>query len=361
MGRKYYDWGQVFSRQTGSNAEIAIVVGAKNIGKTFGLRLFCVREYLKTGGKRRFCEICRTNAEKKLVKAGYFDKLQAEGFFTDYAFDVHGDTGRIAKLTGKLDKDGKPEHEPWEVLCYFVALSNFQTEKKRTYQSVHRFIFDEGLIDNKDRFHHYLTDEFLVLANILDSVSRQQPYGERYYVYILGNAVDLTCPYFAHFGINKPPAYGFHFYNRKHVLLHYVEPWDSEEMKAGTLVGRMLAGDAEADIIYNNEFADRGVGEIAKKPSRARYLYTLKYNRDTFAIWADRREGLYYINTQEPKDASNVYTITKEDSTLDYGRLEKASPFLKLVNRAFYVNALRYDSPATREKFLTILDFVGIR
>lgn len=33
---KYYDWQSTMSRQTGTNGEITLVLGAKDIGKTFG-------------------------------------------------------------------------------------------------------------------------------------------------------------------------------------------------------------------------------------------------------------------------------------------------------------------------------------
>ena len=68
----FYDWNDVFSRQTGNNGEIALITGGKGIGKTFGLRLQCVKDYLKDGSL--FVELCRTKVECKAVSLGYFDK-----------------------------------------------------------------------------------------------------------------------------------------------------------------------------------------------------------------------------------------------------------------------------------------------
>ena len=170
------------SYQTGTNAEICLVLGAKDIGKTFGLRLKCLERFFKYG--ELFVEICRTNEEMKAVMNGYFDKLQNDGFFADYIFKCEKGCGYAAL---KPVDDEKPI---WRLCCYFVALTNFQREKKRTYVKPKRFIFDEAVIDTKDRYHRYLPDEFLILANLLDSVSRQQPGDDyRYYLYILGNSV----------------------------------------------------------------------------------------------------------------------------------------------------------------------------
>lgn len=351
---RYYNWAETFSRQTGTQGEICIVTGAKGIGKTFGLRLQCVKDFLDKG--MHFCEICRTKEELKSVVQGYFDKLQNAGFYTDYIFKIERNTGYIAE---HVADDEKPE---WHVICYFVALTAFQTEKKRTYVNVYRYIFDEAIIDRKDKYHRYLNSEFLILANLLDSVSRQQPDNPKpYKVYILGNACDLSCPYLQHLGINTIPEYGYHFYRGKTVLFHYVEPWDAVERKINTLVGRMLAGDKESEMIFDNTFADTSNGEVCAKTSNARYCYALKYMSKTYAVWLDHKTGVAYITQKLPRKARNIYTLTKEDSGIDYTSLRRNSQYLQLLSELFYLGALRYDSIATRESFLSVLQYLGIK
>ena len=352
---KFYDWDKTMSYQTGTNGEICLVLGAKDIGKTFGLRLKCVQRFIKHG--EIFCEICRTNAERDEVTSGYFDKLQFEGFFTDYIFKIEKKAGYIARKP--IDETDKPV---WKLLCYFVALTNFQREKKRTYKQVKRFIFDEAVIDTKDRYHRYLKDEFLILANLLDSISRQQPNTDyQYYVYMLGNAVDLTCPYLRFNGIQKLPDFGFSFYKDKTVLLHYVEPWNAEERKARTLVGRMLKGHDESKIIFDNVFSDTTGKEVMHKTSNAKYRYALVWGSLVFAIWVDQKRGLWFITSKLPKDAKNIYTLTKKDSSINYQAIKRADPLAKLLNEVYYIGGLRYESAHIREAFFEVLEFLGIR
>ena len=350
---RYYDWDKTFSYQTGINGEICLVLGAKDIGKTFGLRKKCIERFLKAG--ETFCEICRTNEELKAVAPGYFDKLQAAGFFTDYVFKIERSCGYIAKhIEGQ-----KPDYD---LLCYFVALTNFQREKKRTYAMVKRFIFDEAIIDTMDRHHRYLKDEFLILANLLDSISRQQPGNDfKYYVYLLGNAVDLTSPYFRFNGINKIPGFGYHWYKDKTVLLHYVEPWDSQDRRAYTLVGRMLAGNDEAKTVFDNEFRDTTGGEIMPKTSNARYAFAIRWEKLTLAIWIDSKAALWFVTEKIPKDASNIYTLAKRDSSIDYKMLARTDGLLKLLPEIYHLGGLRYETPAIREAFFEILSFIGIK
>ena len=352
---KFYDWDKTMSYQTGTNGEICLVLGAKDIGKTFGLRKKCVERFIKHG--ELFCEICRTNAERDEVMAGYFDKLQYEGFFSEYIFKIEKKCGYIARKP--IDEKDKPV---WKLICYFVALTNFQREKKRTYKQVKRFIFDESVIDTKDRYHRYLKDEFLILANLLDSISRQQPNSNyNYMVYLLGNSVDMTCPYLRNLDITKIPSFGYSFYKNKTVLLHYVEPWNAEERKARTLVGRMLDGNEESKIIFDNVFKDTTGKEVQKKTPEAKYKFAFRWGGMTFAVWVDSKRGIWFITSKIPKDASNIYTLTKRDSSVNYQALKRADPLAQLLNEVYYIGGLRYESAHLREAFFEVLEFLGIR
>ena len=352
---KFYDWDKTLSYQTGTNGEHCFVLGAKNIGKTFGLRKKCVERHIKTG--ELFVELCRTKATRDNVKRGYFDKLQNAGFFSDYIFKVESNCGFIAR---------KPVNEKdkvrWRMLCYFVALSNFQEEKQRTFVKPKRFIFDEAIIDSKDRYHRYLKDEYFILANILDSISRQQVGDDyNYYVYYLANAVDMTCPYLMYLGVNRIPKFGYTWYKDKTVLLHYVEPWDVDERKALTLVGRMLDGYDESKVVFDNEFKDVTGHEIMRKTPNAQYKYCIVYGSMKYAIWIDSKRGLWFVTSKLPKGAKNIYTITKRDSSINYQTLKKASPLMQLISDVYYMGGLRYESAHLRESFFEILDFLGIK
>lgn len=349
---KYYRWDKTFSRQTGTQGEICLVAGAKDIGKTFGLRMQCVEDYLTR--KVPFCEICRTKTERDNVKNGYFDKLQKDGYYTDFDFKTEHDTGYI--------NIGDKDNPEWQVICYFVALSAFQQEKKRTFAKPYRFIFDEAIIDTKDRYHRYLKDEFLILANLLDTISRQQPGDDySYKVYLLGNSCDMTCPYFRHLGINRIPDFGYHWYKDKTVLLHYVEPWDAQERKEKTLVGRMLSGNDEAAMMFDNLFTDSTGGEISKKSSTAKFAYGLVFSKQKYGIWIDYKRGIFYVNDYIPKDKKAIYTLAKKDGRIDYQTVTKTHDLMQILIDTYYLGRLRYSSAYIRESFHEILGFLGIK
>lgn len=354
---RYYDWDKTFSYQTGTNGEFCFVVGAKNIGKTFGIRVSLIKRFLKTG--EQFCELSRFKNESASVSSGYLGRLQQRGFFTGYEYKVKNGIGYLGKKT--LDEKGGDAVEDWQPFVYFVALSTFQNAKKRTYANVHSFIFDECVIDSKDKYHRYLPNEFSVLANIIDSVAREDYENpKQLHVYMLANSCDLTCPYFRNFGISKIPDYGYSWHNAKSVLLHYVEPWDVKERKANTLVGRMLAGSEESKLVFDNQFIDDNPEFIEDKPSNATFLFGIRYLGVEFGIWQDLKNAIFYVNNKIPRNAKEVYALTKKDSTVNYMAVRKSSVQLKFLLEAFYLNSLRYDTPSTREMFFTMLSFFGI-
>ena len=353
---RYYDWQATMSRQTGTQGEHCLVIGGKDIGKTFGLRLRCVEIFTKR--REKFCEVFRTKAEKEQCAKGYFDKLTGDGFFKDYIFKSDKECGYIALRPAC--EDDKPD---WQLCCYFVALTELQTAKKRTYDHPTRFIFDEALIDrDASRYARYLPNEFLILGKLLDSVSRQQPDGYQYRVYYIGNSVDITCPYLRYLGIDKvPEAYGYYWYKNRTVLLHYVEPWDVHERECRTLVGRMLAGMEGAETVFANRFTDTTGREVMHKTPQATFSFGIIWHRQSFGVWVDKGAALWFISPKIPKGAKRVYTLTKRDGTAYYDRIDKAHPACVTLMSMYQGGVLRYESSYIREAFLEVLGFMGIR
>ena len=351
---RHYDWSGVFSRQTGRDGEICAVIGGKGIGKTFGLRKQLIQWFID-GKRGRFVEFSRSMAERDSVANGYFDRLQELDMFPGYMFHSDSEHGYVSKFVPDGVKPG------WQICMYFAALSKFQIEKRRTFSHVGDFVFDEFIIDAKDRFHHYLPDEFSILANLMDSISREQPGDEtQHRLYMMANACDLSCPHMRALGINKLPEYGYSFHRGKMVLLHYVEPWDAAERKAETLVGRMLEGSDESKMVFDNLFDTSNADEIAKRPHNAKYAFGFIFKKMQFSIWADYSNGLFYVDDGIPR-GSKAFALTRKDSSLDYNAIRQNDDLLKLLSNLFYAGMLRYTGFAVRESLHDVLAWLGIR
>ena len=65
----YYDWNKTLSY----DADVTMVVGARGIGKTYGLRLQFIRDWIKDGS--RFVELTRHKNELSDFAATYFNRI----------------------------------------------------------------------------------------------------------------------------------------------------------------------------------------------------------------------------------------------------------------------------------------------
>lgn len=348
----YYDWGKTLSH---SNTAIFLVISSRGFGKTYGMRKTAINSFLKDGSN--FVEVVRYKSELADVQNEYFSKLELNNEFPNHVFKVHGNSGYIAEKP--KTEDEKPN---WKHLCYFVALSGQQKAKKRTFANVRYMIFDEFLISN-NTFPGYLRNEYGEFLNLFDSIAREIPgQGTKLKAVLLGNSCNLVNPYFAAFGINKEPSYGYHFYNGKMVLLHYVEPGEYGELKKETTVGKLARNTTAASVMLENKFDDANDSYIGKKPKNAKFDFGMIYRGQQFGIWLDEIESYYYVTPKIPNGTNRpVFSLTTPDNRPNFIILNKSDKRLKSFLNLYYMGIVRYETPALREKFFKALTVFGIR
>lgn len=350
----YYDWNKTLSY----DADVTMVVGARGIGKTYGLRLQFIRDWIKDGS--RFVELTRHKNELSDFAATYFNRIIENEEFPDYVFKT---TPRHAYIAEIPEHGEKPE---WHLIGYFGALTEAQAMKKRTYSKVKRILLDEAVIDKRlDRFHNYLPNEFGILANILDSVSRERSetrFSDRCRVYLLGNSCDLLNCYFAAYGINEEPKTGYSWHKGKTMLLHYVkdEVYAKEKTK-NTVAGRMLSNTADELIASANEFLRASNDFVFKKPKNAKFYFGVVYGDNKFGVWADFKDGYYYVTDKIPKNANPIYALTASDNKVNYIMAKRAEGVLRDFADLYYHGIIRYETPYLKERFLEVLKVFGVR
>ncbi len=351
----YYDWNKTLSY----DADVTMVVGARGIGKTYGLRLQFIRDWIKDGS--RFCELTRFKNELSDFSATYFNRIVDNEEFPDYIFKT---TPRHAYIAEKpKNKDDKPK---WHLIGYFGAMTEAQAMKKRTYSKVKRILLDEAVIDKRlDRYHNYLPNEFGILVNILDSVSRERSetkHSERCRVYLLGNACDLLNVYFAAYGVNSEPKDGFSWHKGKTMLLHYVKNATyAKEKTENTVAGRMLSDTPDGLVASANEFLRTNNDFVYKKPRNAKFYFGVVYMDLRFGVWADFNNGYYYVTDKIPKNAEPIYALTAADNRVNYIMAKRAEGALKGFADLYYTGIIRYESSYIKERFIEVLNLFGVR
>jgi len=346
MKAEYYDWTKTLS----FDAPITMVITSRGKGKTYGIRRQFVNDWLKHN--YRFVEIARQKNELSPLMDNYFERLGKE--FPSYVFKCEQ---YRAYMAARPQGKKKPE---WKLIGYFIAMSQFQLIKKKTYNRVKRILVDEAVMDKNDKFHHYMKNEWEVLTSIVDSVSRERADSEiKPRVYLLGNACDILNPYFAQAGISGDPDVGYTWHMRKNFLLHYEDDETYANEKRQTLAGIM--GDNAGDSVsIDNRFDDKASGLIAKKSSEAQHLYTFLYEGKTISVWCDLTDGWYYITSKAPKDGRNTFALTLEDHP-NHIILQRTSPLIKTLFEAYRLRCVKFDSIRMHGDFLDMLRYMGYR
>lgn len=349
---RYYDWNKTLSY----DADVTMVVGSRGIGKTYGLRNQFVRDYINH--QWRFVEVVRFQKELAGVSNGYFDRIGSNQEFAGKIFQTNNN---MAFIADKPEEGKKPN---WELIGYFLAMSQAQAIKKRTFDRVKRICLDEAILDKADRFHHYLPREFATLANIVDTVSRERPDTECISprLYLLGNALDVMNPYFINYNIGVPKI-GYSWHKGKSMLLHYAKDAEYSEAKAAnTVAGRMLAGTEEGGVANNNQFARLNDDFIMKKTPQAKFTFGIVYNDTNFGVWTDWQHGFYFVTSKIPNNTDKpVFTLTLNDNRFNYIAARRAETMLQGFTEMHYAGCIRYESIPIREKFKDILTIFGVR
>lgn len=341
---QFYDWRKTFSY---SKSKWVFVISSRGYGKTYGLRKQCIQDFIKR--KRRFVEVVRHKSELKTVGEGYFAKLESNNEFPGCEFKYEGQQFLVKR----------PGKDAFELMGYLVALTDEQLIKKQTFADVKRFIFDEALIEHKDRYKRYLPREFARLVGIRSSITRETPDNPSdSVVYLLGNAVDFTSPYFEDLGIKKIPDYGRHTYMGGDVLLDYVEPVYFDEYTSKTAIGRVLAGTIEGKTLFANAFAADNLEHVEAKPKGSKFWRGYVFSGHVFALWLTG-DSYCYVTSKAPKSAT-LKAFTLDDDSINYDLIRKSGQDAKTLRTLFYRKFFRYESAQVRERFADMLLSLGI-
>lgn len=349
---EYYPWKKVLS----FDARLNLLITARGRGKTYGFRKQAINDY--KNGKWRFVEVVRYGTEIPDVLDGYFDKLILQEEFPQYVFRTEASKsgGKFFIARKPANEDDKPK---WDLLGYCVALNAQQRKKKKTFAHVKRVLFDEFILEKNTRTG-YLPREYAAFVKLIDSIAREIP-GEPtpVRIYLCANACDLVNPYFVEFGINDEPREGFSWIDKGYILLHYEMNEAYTEAKRETLVGRLSRGHIEDMITNRFENANRDF--IEKKPKDAKYLFAFVFQGRTYGVWVSYVQGYYYISDRVPKNADNVYSLTREDTSPNLINAKRTSYKMKTLIDMYYSNCVRYSSAGIREGFLKMTSLFGVR
>lgn len=343
-----------------------MIVGERNVGKTFTVREYILMRYLMRG--ERFCGLARHSNRIPDIAEGYFSKI-FEDTENERLFEFVEKNKPVTKLEkgimklGVLQKNGKYK---WQEMGYFADIAVKQHAKERTFMNVRNLIFDEAIIEPEDlRYSGYIADEYANLYSVVNSVTRERVNtgAKKPRVFLLGNAADLINPWFRECGINEIPPYGLHWYLNKRFLLDYVDPadYDSGKRADNTVAGRALAHREIGRMSEGNEFTVHN-DFVAKRPRGASHECGFIYRGEVFGVWVDYADGLTYIDSRFVKNIGcPMFALTTKDNRVNYLAANESKRAMRELVERYGMGLMRFENIGKRERFTRMLKDFGVR
>lgn len=304
------------------NRILNFIIGARGIGKSYSMKEYPIKRFLKHG--EEFIYLRRYKTELKKV-GKYFDDIQEA--FPDHKLTVEGRTFKC---------DGK-------VFGYAIPLSTWQSEKSNAYPKVTTIIFDE-FIREKDK-SGYIPNEVEALLNLMDTVFRNR---DNVRCICLSNSVSVVNPYFIYFKLFPDTSKRYNAY--RDILIEIPDSMDFAQERRKTRFGMLIDGTEYADMSLDNQFVNDSNVFLERRSKNSKYKFTVVFNGLYMGVWVDVGEGLMYMSQDHDPSSKKVFALTKDDFTENTLLMTswKENYFLRKMVSAFKNGMLRFDGQVIR-------------
>ena len=330
----YYDPNKMLSY----NALLNFVVGQRGCGKTYGMKKWCIKRFMKTGEK--FIYLRRYKEELNPKDLGkFFNAFEDDQDLKGFEFKV----------------EGKKFFMNDQLIGEALPLSNQQYFKSVEFAGYNTIIFDEFIIEKGNI--HYLENEPEKLLSVMDSVFRDR---QNCRCVCMANSVLWANPYFAYYKFD-PMAVGFQTRQDNMVVLQVYENEAFKEHRSKSRFGRLVSGTRYEEMAVENKFHDANDDFICKKPKNAELYVNLVWGRDVFGLWFDRNEYRYIVSKKHNPDVQTV-CYSKKDYTPNMMLISDRSLNMnKILRRAFANGYIFYEDVYIRNTMYDLFTMIGIR
>lgn len=175
-------------------SQYCMIIGERSNGKTYAVLDEILQNYFKDGKQGAIVRRWQDDFKGKRAPAMFAPHVQ-DGLISKYS---NGRWDRIDYRSGcwypaRYDDQTDTIVRADEPFCYAFALSSMEHDKSTSYPKITTICFDEFLTRG-----YYLVDEFVLFMNVVSTIVRQRT---DVTVYMLGNTVSWTAPYFTEMGI----------------------------------------------------------------------------------------------------------------------------------------------------------------
>lgn len=185
-----------------------IIITERGVGKTYGATKFVIDDFLKKSNE--FAYIRRYKNEISEAVPNFFSAINQNNEFPN----------------NNLSTKGKKFYIDNKIFGHAMTLSTAQDLKSSNFSRVKNIIFDEFLIEEGQK-KYYLKNEVFTFLNLLETICRLREVR----VFMLGNAVTISNPYFIYFDLHLPHHGTTELFKNNTILVHYSQNKTYQETK----------------------------------------------------------------------------------------------------------------------------------
>lgn len=234
---------------------------------------------------------------------------------------------------------------------FAIPLSISNILKSSTYDCVDTIVFDEFLLDKGN--YHYLQDEVTKFLDLIETIARLRDVR----VFLLGNAISITNPYFSYFDISIPYNSEYKLFKNGLILVNYIKNEKYRKEKANSRFGKLINNTKYGNYAIENQFLRDNNAFISKKSKNAKFFYTLILNNEKFGVWRDfELENIYISRDYDPNNLI-VFSINNFDHNENNILLKKSSSiFIKSIINHYNIGHLFFDNINIKNIFMLYLN-----
>lgn len=322
------------------NPILQMTVGSRGGGKTYDWKGRPLVRFLKDGSQFVWVRRYRTELDEMLANDGFLKDIRNDERFKDVELKTDN---KFCYVNGKIAGE-------------FIALSQAQKYKSRSFANTWLVVFDEFIISTKNTKLHYIgKSEPELFEDLLNTVLRMRPIR----AVLLANSITFNNPYFLHYDV-RPFKGRFYWQKSRRVL---VEMWNGKEYREAvdrSDIATLTRGTRYSAYALDNEFYLDNDTFVEKRTNAARFLCGVHTANGNIGFWYDSKAGKVYTSFAIDKSAKHrIYTFEKDDHTIDTTFLRTyRDTQLATVCEAWQYGLLRFDDTRVKSQAYEVLAYI---
>lgn len=353
MKNNYYDGTKLLSMKdlNGKTPELFLCTTNRTGGKTTYFGRLVVNRFIKQG--KKFALLYRYNYELDDVSDKFFKDLKGL-FFTGLEMTSKR---RASGIFHELFLIKNNDEETAESCGYAISLNSADQLKKYShlFSDVDCILFDEF----QSETNHYCSDEIRKFLSIHTSIARGKGEQVRYVpVYMLGNQVSIINPYYNELGISSRLNKDTNFLRGDGFILEngFIETASQAQKESG--VNRAFKNNQYVAYSSENVYLNDNLAFIdTPQNCSSRYLATIRYCGNDYAIREYKDLGILYCDDHADKSFPNKISVTTDDHNINYVMLKNNDMFITNLRYFFEHGAFRFKDLKSKEALLKCISY----